>query len=66
MAGFAAFSITAYTAVIFIVDIKISIYTKFWTWINVFVLMICSIGIYIAYFFISNYFPGTYSQYTPI
>lgn len=65
-AGFAPLSITAYTAIIFIVDIKIALYTKFWTWINIITLALFSIGIYVAYFFISNYFPGTYSEFTPI
>ncbi|CAK90837.1 unnamed protein product (macronuclear) [Paramecium tetraurelia] len=64
-AGFATLSITAYTAIIFIVDFKIAIYTKFWTFINVITLLFLSIGIYIAYFFISNYFKGTYSEFTP-
>ncbi|CAD8052350.1 unnamed protein product [Paramecium sonneborni] len=65
-AGFATLSITAYTAIIFIVDFKIAIYTKFWTCINVVTLLFLSIGIYIAYFFISNFFRGTYSEFTPI
>ncbi|CAD8148969.1 unnamed protein product [Paramecium pentaurelia] len=65
-AGFATLSITAYTAIIFIVDIKIAIYTKFWTFINIITLLLFSIGIYIAYFFISHYFKGTYSEFTPI
>ncbi|CAD8048326.1 unnamed protein product [Paramecium sonneborni] len=65
-AGFATLSITTYTAIIFIVDIKIAIYTKFWTCINIVTLLFLSIGIYIAYFFISNFFRGTYSEFTPI
>ncbi|CAK55960.1 unnamed protein product (macronuclear) [Paramecium tetraurelia] len=65
-AGFATLSITAYTAIIFIVDIKIALYTKFWTCVNVITLLLFSVGIYIAYFFVSNYFRGTYSEFTPI
>lgn len=41
-------------------------YTKFWTWINVIGLVILSIAIYIAYFFISHFFVGTYSEFTPL
>ncbi|CAD8136462.1 unnamed protein product [Paramecium pentaurelia] len=64
-AGFATLSITTYTAIIFIVDIKIALYTKFWTCVNVITLVLFSVGIYIAYFFISNFFRGTYSEFTP-
>lgn len=46
-------------------DIKIALYTKFWTCINVITLLLFSVGIYIAYFFISNFFRGTYSEFTP-
>lgn len=45
---------------------KISLYTKFWTILNFTTVFLFSVGIYVAYFFISNFFKGTYSEFTPI
>lgn len=52
------FSITIFTIIIFVVDIKILFFTKFFTWMSFFSVFIFSIGIYIAYFFIADMIPS--------
>lgn len=49
-------SITVYTTVIFVVDIKILFFTKFFTWFMVISVFLFSIGIYFVYFFVADYF----------
>ena len=53
-------SITLFTIIIFVVDIKILFFTRFFTWCTVFSVFIFSIGIYILYFFIADYVPVFY------
>ena len=50
-------SITVYTTVIFVVDIKILFFTKFFTWFMVISVFLFSIGLYFVYFFVADYFP---------
>ena len=51
-------SITIYTAIVIIVDLKLAIHTKYWTSFNVIALVIFSLIIYIAYLIISNFIAG--------
>lgn len=48
-------SITMFTIIIFVVDIKILFFNKHFTWIFFVSVFIFSIGIYIAYFFIADF-----------
>ena len=52
------FSISIYTCVIFIVDFKIAIHTKFWTVINVLVILFTSLLLFIAYVWLSSLYQG--------
>lgn len=47
-------------------DIKIAIYTKYWTWLNLFSLIFLSIFIYVVYFVISHFWEGNLSSETPL
>jgi hypothetical protein len=53
-------SLTTYTSIIFIIDTKLIIITRSWTWLNVVGLLVLSIGIYIPYVFITDMMPGTF------
>jgi hypothetical protein len=48
------FSITMYTSVILIVDIKLAAYTRYWTILSGLALVITSIGFYFAYIWIAD------------
>lgn len=61
----AAFSLTVYSSIIFIADLKVAIHTKYWTWFNVIALTLCSIFVYFIYVIISNFITGTMMEYTP-
>jgi phospholipid-transporting ATPase len=71
--GLGGFGITLLTAIIFvtssiyteIVDIKISLFTKFWTWLNFISLIIFSILLYFIYMLFSQELIGTLALYTP-
>jgi len=43
------FSITFYTCVIFAVDLKLALYTRYWTKLYIFTLFVLSIGLYVIY-----------------
>ena len=47
--------IMVYTEVIFVVTFKLSTHTKFWSAILIWVIFLTSLGLYIAYMWISNY-----------
>ena len=51
-------SITIYTAVVIVVDLKLAIFTKYWTSFNVIALVVFSLVIYIAYMIISHFIAG--------
>lgn len=53
-------SITVFTVIIFVVDVKILFFTKFFTWCFVASVLLFSIFIYIAYFFIADMIPVFY------
>ncbi|CAD8196188.1 unnamed protein product [Paramecium octaurelia] len=61
----APFSLTVYSCIILIADLKIAIHTKFWTWFNFISITFLSILLYIIYVIISNFWPGTMMEYTP-
>lgn len=48
------FSITIYTIIIFVVDVKILFFTRFFTWCSIMSVLLFSIGFYILYFFIAD------------
>lgn len=54
------FSITIYTVVIMVVDLKILFFTRFFSWISFASVLVFSLGIYIAYIFISNQISNFY------
>ena len=47
-------SITVYTCIILIVDLKLALHTKTWTWINWFSILFLSIGIYVAFVYFGD------------
>ncbi|CAD8102056.1 unnamed protein product [Paramecium sonneborni] len=63
--GLAAFSLTVYSSIILIADLKIAIHTKYWTWFNFVCITFLSILLYIIYVIISQFWPGTLMEYTP-
>jgi phospholipid-transporting ATPase len=58
------YSITMYTAVIFIVDTKLAIQTRYWTWMNAVAMLLLSIGIYILYQWVYDGLSFAKCQYT--
>jgi len=54
-----SFSISSFTAVIFIVTLKLMVFERFFTWINLFCIIVLSVGLYFAYIWGSN--GSTYS-----
>ena len=52
------FSISIYTCIIFVVDFKIAIHTKFWTIIHILVIIFTSLLLFIAYVWLSSMYPG--------
>lgn len=48
------FSISVYTSIILIVDLKIALNTKYWTMLSIIVLVCSGLLIYIGYVFISS------------
>lgn len=44
-----------YTAVIFVVTFKLATHTKFWSSILIWTIILTSLGLYLAYMWISNY-----------
>lgn len=54
MSGMWVYSISIYTTIILVVDLKIALHTKYWTILSICVLLGTSLLIYIAYVFISS------------
>jgi phospholipid-transporting ATPase len=44
----------------------LSLYTKYWTWINLITLVVFSVAVYFAYVLLSHIFVGTFNEYTPL
>lgn len=44
-----------YTAVMFVVTFKLATHTKFWSSILIWTIILTSLGLYLAYMWISNY-----------
>jgi Phospholipid-translocating P-type ATPase C-terminal len=57
-----AFSVSSFTAVIFIVTFRLMITSRYFTWLNLFCIFFLSLGIYFLYVWASNYtgFSATY------
>ena len=58
-------SITLYSSVIIVVDVKMAVHTHLWTWCNLIALLIFSILIYYGYVVLSQ-FIGTEVEYTSL
>lgn len=59
-------SITVYTVIIFIVDIKILFFTKFFTICSITSVLLFSIGIYLIYFFVADFISVFYIYKTAL
>jgi hypothetical protein len=60
-------SLTTYTSIIFIIDTKLIIITRSWTWLSVVGLLLLSIGIYIPFVFITDVMPEQFhTAYTAL
>jgi Phospholipid-translocating P-type ATPase C-terminal len=59
-----SFSVSSFTAVIFIVTLRLMLTSRYFTWLNLFCIFFMSLGIYFAYVWGSNYtsFSGTYQS----
>ena len=57
-----AFSVSSFTAVIFIVTFRLMLTSRYFTWLNLFCIFFMSLGIYFVYVWASNYtgFSATY------
>jgi phospholipid-transporting ATPase len=53
-----------FTAVILVVTFKLSSHTKFWSVILLLGIVFLSLGLYIAYMWVSNYYVSTYVKGT--
>lgn len=58
------FSIASFTAVIFIVSLKLMVTSRYFTWFNMISIFFLSLGIYFTYVWASNYtgFSNTYAS----
>jgi len=52
---FWSFSVTSFTAVIFIVTLKLMVFERFFTWINFVAIFLLSVGLYLGYVWLGNY-----------
>ena len=59
-----AFSVSSFTAVIFIVTFRLMITSRYFTWLNLVCIFFLSLGIYFVYVWGSNYtgFSATYQS----
>jgi len=59
-----AFSVSSFTAVIFIVTLRLMLTSRYFTWLNLFCIFFMSLGIYFVYVWASNYtgFSATYQS----
>lgn len=59
-----AFSVSSFTAVIFIVTFRLMLTSRYFTWLNLFCIFFMSLGIYFVYVWASNYtgFSATYQS----
>lgn len=61
-----SFSITYFTTIILLVDLKLALNTTFWTCLNWLAFIPLSVLLYFAYFLVSNYLSTTWAYLTPI
>ena len=59
-------SITTYTCIILIVDLKLALHTKTWTWINWVAILIFSVGIYVLFVFVGDSLPNMFKSYSTL
>lgn len=59
-------SIVTYTAIILIVDLKLALHTKTWTWINWLSIVIFSIGIYLLFVWLGDMLPSMFKSFNTI
>lgn len=59
-------SITVYTAIILIVDLKLALHTKTWTWINWVSILVFSIGIYIFFVWVGDMMPSLFKSFNTV
>jgi hypothetical protein len=59
-----AFSVSSFSAVIFIVTLRLMLTSRYFTWLNLFCIFIMSLGVYFVYVWASNYtgFSATYQS----
>ena len=56
-------SITTYTAIILIVDLKLALHTKTWTWINWMSILVFSVGIYLLFVWVGDLLPSLFKSF---
>ena len=61
-----SFSITYFTTIILLVDIKLAINTSYWIFLHWIAFIPLSVMLYVAYFFVSNYLSSTWAYMTPL
>lgn len=54
------FPLSSFTTVMMLVTFKLSTHTKFWSWILLISILFFSLGLYLAYMWISNYYFSDY------
>lgn len=57
-------SILNYTAVVLVVDLKLGMHTKTWTWLNWISIIVLSVLIYLSFTFVGEYLPFFNSNHT--
>ena len=61
-----SFSISYFTTIILLVDLKLALNTTYWIFLNWIALIPLSFCIYFGYFFVSNYLSSTWAYLTPL
>lgn len=59
-------SIVTYSAIILIVDLKLALHTKTWTWINWISILVFSVGIYILFVWVGDMFPSLFKSFNTV
>jgi len=60
------FSITIYTIVIFLANVKLALHTRFWTTLNWSALILTSVGLYFAFVCGSQFMESSYAYMVPL
>jgi phospholipid-transporting ATPase len=59
-------SLSSFTSVVVVVTFKLSTHTKFWSVILILSILLFSLGLYVAYMWVSNYYLSDYVKGTTI